>query len=82
MGSASVCKSVSEDVPPLSLSQVLSNGNTLSLNKVTREDAGTYVCKAIVPRIGTMEKEVTLTVRGEGDGGPEMVRGVGNTEPG
>lgn len=44
--------------------EVLSNGNTLSLNKVTREDAGTYVCKAIVPRIGTMEKEVTLTVRG------------------
>ncbi|KAM9299525.1 kin of IRRE-like protein 2 [Gastrophryne carolinensis] len=45
-------------------SEVLSNGNTLSLNKVTREDAGTYVCKAIVPRIGTMEKEITLTVRG------------------
>ncbi|KAM4652881.1 kin of IRRE-like protein 2 [Discoglossus pictus] len=44
--------------------EVLSNGNTLSLTKVTREDAGTYVCKAIVPRIGTMEKEVTLTVRG------------------
>ncbi|XP_069803195.1 kin of IRRE-like protein 2 isoform X3 [Dendropsophus ebraccatus] len=44
--------------------EVLSNGNTLSLSKVTREDAGTYVCKAIVPRIGTMEKEVTLTVRG------------------
>ncbi|KAM4016157.1 kin of IRRE-like protein 2 isoform 2-T2 [Anomaloglossus baeobatrachus] len=44
--------------------EVLSNGNTLSLSKVSREDAGTYVCKAIVPRIGTMEKEVTLTVRG------------------
>uniref|UniRef100_A0A8C5QY42 Ig-like domain-containing protein n=1 Tax=Leptobrachium leishanense TaxID=445787 RepID=A0A8C5QY42_9ANUR len=44
--------------------EVLSNGNTLILNKVTREDAGTYVCKAIVPRIGTMEREVTLTVRG------------------
>ncbi|XP_063798271.1 kin of IRRE-like protein 2 isoform X2 [Pseudophryne corroboree] len=45
-------------------SEVLSNGNTLSLNKVSREDTGTYVCKAIVPRIGTMEREVTLTVRG------------------
>ncbi|XP_053308342.1 kin of IRRE-like protein 2 [Spea bombifrons] len=44
--------------------EVLSNGNTLTLNKVTREDAGTYVCKAIVPRIGTTEQEVTLTVRG------------------
>ncbi|CAH2318283.1 kin of IRRE 2 [Pelobates cultripes] len=44
--------------------EVLSNGNTLILNKVTREDGGTYVCKAIVPRIGTMEREVTLTVRG------------------
>ncbi|KAM8927868.1 kin of IRRE-like protein 2 [Pelodytes ibericus] len=44
--------------------EVLSNGNTLTLNKVTPEDAGTYVCKAIVPRIGTTEREVALTVRG------------------
>ncbi|XP_075462255.1 kin of IRRE-like protein 2 [Ascaphus truei] len=44
--------------------EVLSNGNSLSMTKVTNEDAGTYVCKAIVPRIGTMEREVTLTVRG------------------
>ncbi|KAM4702998.1 kin of IRRE-like protein 2 [Rhinophrynus dorsalis] len=44
--------------------EVLSNGNTLSLTKVTREDAGIYVCKAIVPRLGTMEKDVLLTVRG------------------
>ncbi|KAE8594573.1 hypothetical protein XENTR_v10019700 [Xenopus tropicalis] len=44
--------------------EVLSNGNTLLLTKVTREDAGIYVCKAIVPRMGSTEKEVTLTVRG------------------
>ncbi|KAG8431570.1 hypothetical protein GDO86_018140 [Hymenochirus boettgeri] len=43
---------------------VLSNGNTLSLTKVTREDGGTYICKAIVPRLGSMEKEATLIVRG------------------
>ncbi|XP_041426592.1 kin of IRRE-like protein 1 [Xenopus laevis] len=48
----------------LYLSTVLSNGNTLLLTKVTREDAGVYVCKAIVPRMGTTEKEVTLMVRG------------------
>uniref|UniRef100_W5M8K3 Kirre like nephrin family adhesion molecule 3, like n=1 Tax=Lepisosteus oculatus TaxID=7918 RepID=W5M8K3_LEPOC len=57
--------------PPLTLawtkvgsSVVLSNGNTLQLKAVTQEDAGTYSCKAIVPRIGVAEKEVTLTVNG------------------
>ncbi|XP_028679223.1 kirre like nephrin family adhesion molecule 3, like [Erpetoichthys calabaricus] len=57
--------------PPLTLawtkvgsSVVLSNGNTLQLKAVTQEDAGTYICKAIVPRIGVAEKEVTLTVNG------------------
>ncbi|XP_013929275.1 PREDICTED: kin of IRRE-like protein 1 [Thamnophis sirtalis] len=41
---------------------VLSNGNTLHLKAVTQEDAGVYMCKAIVPRIGVAEKEVTLAV--------------------
>ncbi|XP_033013985.1 kin of IRRE-like protein 2 isoform X2 [Lacerta agilis] len=57
--------------PPLTLawtkkgsSVVLSNGNTLHLKAVTQEDAGVYVCKAIVPRIGVAEKEVTLAVNG------------------
>ncbi|XP_061452607.1 kin of IRRE-like protein 2 [Rhineura floridana] len=57
--------------PPLTLawtkrgsSVVLSNGNTLHLKAVTQEDAGIYVCKAIVPRIGVAEKEVTLAVNG------------------
>lgn len=45
--------------------QVLSNGNTLHLKAVTQEDAGIYVCRAIVPRIGVAEKEVTLAVNGE-----------------
>lgn len=45
--------------------QVLSNGNTLQLKAVTQEDAGTYTCKAIVPRIGVAERDVTLTVNGE-----------------
>ncbi|KAH0631319.1 hypothetical protein JD844_005606 [Phrynosoma platyrhinos] len=44
--------------------QVLSNGNTLHLKAVTQEDAGIYMCKAIVPRIGVAEKEVTLAVNG------------------
>uniref|UniRef100_A0A8C2YXG4 Kirre like nephrin family adhesion molecule 3, like n=1 Tax=Cyclopterus lumpus TaxID=8103 RepID=A0A8C2YXG4_CYCLU len=58
--------------PPLTLawtkqgsSVVLSNGNTLQLKAVTQEDAGTYTCKAIVPRIGVAERDVTLTVNGE-----------------
>ncbi|XP_055781357.1 kin of IRRE-like protein 1 isoform X3 [Salvelinus fontinalis] len=60
--------------PPLTLAwtkqgssvvrQVLSNGNTLQLKAVTQEDAGTYTCKAIVPRIGVAERDVTLTVNG------------------
>ncbi|CAM5124469.1 unnamed protein product [Natator depressus] len=57
--------------PPLTLawtkkesSVVLSNGNTLHLKAVTQEDAGTYICKAIVPRIGVADKEVTLAVNG------------------
>ncbi|XP_053124740.1 kin of IRRE-like protein 2 isoform X2 [Hemicordylus capensis] len=57
--------------PPLTLawtkkgsSVVLSNGNTLHLKAVTQEDAGIYMCKAIVPRIGVAEKEVALAVNG------------------
>ncbi|XP_062818352.1 kin of IRRE-like protein 2 isoform X6 [Anolis carolinensis] len=58
--------------PPLTLAwtkkgssvQVLSNSNTLHLKGVTQEDAGIYVCKAIVPRIGVAEKEVALAVNG------------------
>uniref|UniRef100_A0A8C9U7E8 Kirre like nephrin family adhesion molecule 3, like n=1 Tax=Scleropages formosus TaxID=113540 RepID=A0A8C9U7E8_SCLFO len=57
--------------PPLTLawtkqgsSVVLSNSNTLQLKAVTQEDAGTYTCKAIVPRIGVAERDVTLTVNG------------------
>ncbi|XP_030069239.1 kin of IRRE-like protein 2 [Microcaecilia unicolor] len=57
--------------PPLTLawtkkgsSVVLSNGNTLHLKSISQEDAGVYVCKAIVPRIGVAEKEVPLTVNG------------------
>ncbi|XP_062322639.1 kirre like nephrin family adhesion molecule 3, like isoform X2 [Osmerus eperlanus] len=57
--------------PPLTLAWtkqgsnvVLSNGNTLQLKAVTQEDAGTYTCKAIVPRIGVAERDVSLTVNG------------------
>ncbi|XP_066494870.1 kin of IRRE-like protein 1, partial [Tiliqua scincoides] len=56
--------------PPLTLawtkkefrfpSCVLSNGNALHLQAVTQEDAGMYVCKAIVPRIGLAEKAVAV----------------------
>lgn len=45
--------------------QVLSNSNQLYLKSVSQADAGQYVCKAIVPRIGVGETEVTLTVNGE-----------------
>uniref|UniRef100_H2RJJ8 Kirre like nephrin family adhesion molecule 3, like n=1 Tax=Takifugu rubripes TaxID=31033 RepID=H2RJJ8_TAKRU len=55
--------------PPLTLAWtkqgsivVLSNSNTLQLKAVTQEDAGTYTCKAIVPRIGVAERDVTLTL--------------------
>lgn len=45
--------------------QVLSNSNQLYLKSVKQDDAGQYVCKAIVPRIGVGEREVTLFVNGE-----------------
>ncbi|KAL4657245.1 kin of IRRE-like protein 1 isoform X1 [Arapaima gigas] len=59
--------------PPLTLTwtkkgsnmaSVLSNNNQLYLKSVSQADAGQYVCKAIVPRIGVGETEVTLTVNG------------------
>ncbi|KAJ8011541.1 hypothetical protein DPEC_G00059300 [Dallia pectoralis] len=57
--------------PPLTLtwtkkgsSMVLSNNEELVLKSVSQLDAGQYVCKAIVPRIGVKETEVTLTVNG------------------
>ncbi|KFZ60757.1 Kin of IRRE-like 1, partial [Antrostomus carolinensis] len=57
--------------PPLTLTwttkesnMVLSNSNQLYLKSVTQADAGQYVCKAIVPRIGVGEREVTLYVNG------------------
>ncbi|KAK7925305.1 hypothetical protein WMY93_007615 [Mugilogobius chulae] len=43
---------------------VLSNKNTLTLKAVKPEDAGKYVCRAVVPRVGAAEKEVSLTVNG------------------
>uniref|UniRef100_A0A6Q2Y8U3 Ig-like domain-containing protein n=1 Tax=Esox lucius TaxID=8010 RepID=A0A6Q2Y8U3_ESOLU len=43
---------------------VLSNNEELVLKSVSQADAGQYVCKAIVPRIGVGEREVTLTVNG------------------
>ncbi|TRY94836.1 hypothetical protein DNTS_029911 [Danionella cerebrum] len=43
---------------------VLSNNNQLYLKSVSQADAGQYVCKAIVPRIGVGEVEVALTVNG------------------
>nr|XP_020653955.1 LOW QUALITY PROTEIN: kin of IRRE-like protein 1 [Pogona vitticeps] len=57
--------------PPLTLTwtkkesnMVLSNSNQLYLKSVTQADAGQYVCKAIVPRIGVGEREVALLVNG------------------
>ncbi|XP_041734543.1 kin of IRRE-like protein 3 isoform X4 [Coregonus clupeaformis] len=43
---------------------VLSNENILTLKAVKQEDAGKYVCRAVVPRVGAGEKEVSLTVNG------------------
>nr|XP_005294734.1 kin of IRRE-like protein 3 isoform X1 [Chrysemys picta bellii] len=43
---------------------VLSNENTLTLKSVRQEDAGKYVCRAVVPRVGAGEREVSLTVNG------------------
>ncbi|XP_066565881.1 kin of IRRE-like protein 3 isoform X1 [Amia ocellicauda] len=43
---------------------VLSNENILTLKTVRQEDAGKYVCRAVVPRVGAGEKEVSLTVNG------------------
>ncbi|KAG7222777.1 hypothetical protein INR49_016096 [Caranx melampygus] len=43
---------------------VLSNKNTLTLKGVKQEDAGKYVCRAVVPRVGAGEREVSLTVNG------------------
>ncbi|XP_018586272.2 kin of IRRE-like protein 3 isoform X2 [Scleropages formosus] len=43
---------------------VLSNENVLTLRAVKQEDAGKYVCRAVVPRVGAGEKEVSLTVNG------------------
>ena len=47
------------------LLQVLSNDNLLTLKSVRQEDAGKYVCRAVVPRVGAGEKEVSLTVNGK-----------------
>ncbi|KAM4663325.1 kin of IRRE-like protein 1 [Discoglossus pictus] len=57
--------------PPLTLTWtkkgtnlVLSNSNQLFIKSAKQEEAGQYVCKAIVPRIGVGETEVTLFVNG------------------
>ncbi|XP_014047359.1 kin of IRRE-like protein 1 isoform X1 [Salmo salar] len=57
--------------PPLTLTwtkkgsnMVLSNKEELILKSVSQADAGQYVCKAIVPRIGVRETEVNLIVNG------------------
>lgn len=46
---------------------MLSNENILILKSVRQEDAGKYVCRAVVPRVGAAEKEVSLTVNGTFD---------------
>uniref|UniRef100_A0A3P9AEY2 Ig-like domain-containing protein n=1 Tax=Esox lucius TaxID=8010 RepID=A0A3P9AEY2_ESOLU len=43
---------------------VLSNEKILTLKAVRQEDAGKYVCRAVVPQVGVGEKEVSLTVNG------------------
>uniref|UniRef100_A0A8B9P335 Kirre like nephrin family adhesion molecule 1 n=1 Tax=Apteryx owenii TaxID=8824 RepID=A0A8B9P335_APTOW len=69
--------------PPLTLTwtkkesnMVLSNSNQLYLKSVTQADAGQYVCKAIVPRIGVGEREVTLFVNGPPIISSEAVAGL------
>lgn len=47
---------------------MLSNKNTLTLKGVKQEDAGKYVCRAVVPRVGAGEREVSLTVNGKYNG--------------
>uniref|UniRef100_A0A8C9M709 Kirre like nephrin family adhesion molecule 1 n=1 Tax=Panthera tigris altaica TaxID=74533 RepID=A0A8C9M709_PANTA len=67
--------------PPLTLTwtkkdsnMVLSNSNQLLLKSVTQADAGTYTCRAIVPRIGVAEREVPLYVNGERPSGARGAR--------
>lgn len=57
--------------PLTSVWQVLSNENILTLKAVRQEDAGKYVCRAVVPRVGAGEKEVSLTVNGKCQAGQE-----------
>ena len=59
--------------------QVLSNSNQLLLKSVTQADAGTYTCRAIVPRIGVAEREVPLYVNGERPSGLGL--GLGGQVP-
>ncbi|NXI73694.1 KIRR1 protein, partial [Anseranas semipalmata] len=66
IGSTNVSTLVDVHLTPPSRAapQVLSNSNQLYLKSVTQADAGQYICKAIVPRIGVGEREVTLYVNG------------------
>uniref|UniRef100_A0A4W3GX47 Kirre like nephrin family adhesion molecule 3 n=1 Tax=Callorhinchus milii TaxID=7868 RepID=A0A4W3GX47_CALMI len=43
---------------------VLSNTNAMTLRAVTQGDAGKYTCRAVVPRVGAGERDVTLIVNG------------------
>ncbi|CAB1348025.1 unnamed protein product [Coregonus sp. 'balchen'] len=56
---------------------VLSNENILTLKAVRQEDAGKYVCRAVVPRVGAGEKEVSLTVNGKCHTGQECFERFG-----
>ncbi|CAB1352964.1 unnamed protein product [Coregonus sp. 'balchen'] len=44
---------------------VLSNENILTLKAVRQDDAGKYVCRAVVPRVGAGEKETQQALYGE-----------------